>query len=321
VQVALVKAGSLDSKVRFLGNVQSAMSTPIAAAVAGTVDKVLVREGQSVAQGELMLEIDSRRIRADLKSAEALIQRSTAQLAQARRQAERIKSSSAALSEPERERYRLDVAVLEAQLASEQATAQRVRVDLSHHRITAPFHGVLKSRLVNPGAWVKEGDSVVELVSTEEMEVLVDIPFETGRGIREGAEARFLSGDLSVKARVAGIVPALDPSTRTMRLRLVLAEGLETPAWLIPGLPVDVELQSAIDGDGVLVPRDAVIRGPVESRVVKVENGSGTPIPVRLLGSTADSALVSGEGLVVGDQVMTRGNERYRPGTPVLIEE
>jgi hypothetical protein len=69
------------------------------------------------------------------------------------------------------------------------------------------------------------------------------------------------------------------------------------------------------------VPRDAVIRGPVENRVVKVENGSGTPVSVQLLGATAEDALVRGEGLVVGDQVMTRGNERYRPGTPVVIEK
>jgi RND family efflux transporter MFP subunit len=320
VQVAVARAGTLDSKLRFLGNVRSSLSTPIAAAVDGTAWKVEVREGQSVAEGALMVLLDPRRARADLKSAEALIQKTEAQLAQARRQAERIKSSGAALSEPERERYRLDVAVLEAELSSQKAAAQRVRVDLDHHRITAPFSGVVQARLVNPGAWVKAGDSVVELVSTEEIEVLVDVPFETGRAVHSGDAARFFSDTQSSPAVIAGVVPALDPNTRTMRLRVEPADEEATPDWLLPGLPVDVELSVAVTGDGLLVPRDAVIRGPVESRVIKVEGGTGAPIPVEILGASAEQVMVRGEGLAGGDQVMTRGNERYRPGTPVTVE-
>jgi RND family efflux transporter MFP subunit len=321
VQVAKVRTGKLDSQARFLGNVRSAMSTPIAAAVAGTVDKVHVREGEHVKKDQLMLEMDARRIRADLKAAEALIRKTKAQLAQARRQAERIKESGAALSEPEREGYRLQVSVLEAQQASEEAAAQRVRVDLSHHRIAAPFAGVLKSRLVNPGAWVRAGDPVVELVSTEEIEVLVEVPFESGQAIQPGDAATFFAVDRSVKAQVAGVVPALDSETRTMKLRLVVAEGVEPPKWLLPGLALDVELARVIQGDGVLVPRDAVIRGPVKSRVIKVSDGVGVVVPVVVLGSTEKEALVRGEGLVAGDVVMTRGNERYRPGTPINIEQ
>lgn len=321
VEVATVRVGRLDSKLRFLGNVQSAMSTPIAAAVAGTVDTVSVRAGQAVAKGALMIELDARRIRADLNAAQALAQRTEAQLAQARRQSERIRDSGASLSAPERERFQLDVAVLEAQLASERAAAQRVRVDLSQHRISAPFAGVLKARLVNPGAWVKAGDPVAELVSTEELEVLVDVPLEAGQGIRPGDSARFLRAGKSAAATVAGVVPALDASTRTMRLRLEIADGVVAPSWLIPGLAVDVELRAVVEGEGVLVPRDAVIRGPVENRVIVVRGGAGVPVSVELLGATAEEALVYAEGIAAGDQVMTRGNERYRPGSPVIIEQ
>jgi RND family efflux transporter MFP subunit len=320
VKVAIARAGSLDSKVRFFGNVESALSTPIAAALAGTVDSVSVREGDAVAKGAVMLQLDARRTRADVRAAEALSKRSAAQLEQARRQAERVNKSSAALSAPERERYSLDVAVLEAQLAGEQATAQRVRVDLSRHRIEAPFSGVVKSRAVNPGAWVKAGDTVIELVSIKELQILVDIPFESGRGLNVGAPANILSGEFSAEAIIAGIVPALDASTRAMRIRVELADGVSPPAWLVPGLPVNVEFNLTLSGAGVLLPRDALIRGAVGTRIVKVVDGIGQPTPVQLLGATADEVLVQGEGLVAGDSVMTRGNERYRPGTKVIVE-
>ena len=189
VKVAKAREGSLDSQVRFFGNVESALSTPVAAALAGRVETVTVREGDPVAKGAVMIELDDRRARADVGAAEASSQRTSAQLEQARRQAARISKTSAALSEPERERYRLDVAILEAQLAGEKAAAQRVRVDLSQHRIRAAFAGIVKSRMVNPGAWVKAGDPVIELISTEELQVVVDVPFESGRGLKVGAEA------------------------------------------------------------------------------------------------------------------------------------
>jgi len=320
VKVAKARAGSLDSKVRFFGNVESALSTPIAAALAGTVDSVSVREGDSVSKGTVMIELDARRARAEVKAAEAIAKKSSVQLAQARKQAARVSKSAAALSAPERERYELDVAVLEAQLAGEQATAQRIRVDLSHHRIAAAFSGVVKARLVNPGAWVKAGDTVIELISTEELQVMVDVPFESGRGLTVGTPANILSGELSADAVIAGLVPALDASTRTMRIRVELAKSVAPPAWLVPGLPVDVELNLTLGGSGVLLPRDALIRGAVGTRVVKVVDGTGVPMPVQLLGATADEVLVKGDGLVVGDAVMTRGNERYRPGTQVIVE-
>ncbi len=320
VKVALAREGSLDSKVRFFGNVESALSTPVAAALAGRVDSVAVREGDSVAKGAVMIQLDSRRAKADVSVAEALSKRTSAQLEQARKQAARISKSSAALSEPERERYRLDVAILEAQLAGEKAAAQRVLVDLSQHRIRAAFAGVVKSRMVNPGAWVKAGDTVIELISTEELQVIVDVPFESGRGLKVGAEATILNGDQGAASVIAGVVPALDANTRTMRIRVEVKEGTTPPEWLVPGLPVDVEVNLQLAGVGVLLPRDALIRGAVGTRVVKVVDGLGVPTPVQLLGATADEVLVRGEGLVAGDSVMTRGNERYRPGTQVIVE-
>lgn len=149
---------------------------------------------------------------------------------------------------------------------------------------------------------------------------MVDVPFESGRGLAAGEAATILSGSLAAQAVIAGVVPALDASTRTMRIRVELAAEGAPPAWLVPGLPVDVELPVQLDGAGVLLPRDALILGAVGNRVVKVVDGAGVPIPVQLLGATADEVLVQGDGLVAGDAVMTRGNERYRPGTRVIVE-
>jgi RND family efflux transporter MFP subunit len=319
VEVATARKGSLSAQTSYLGNTKSALTTPLAAAAAGTVDEVKVRAGDSVARGDLLIQLDPRVARADLQAAEAVVQRTAAELEQAKRQLERIARSKAALSAPEKENFALQVATKQAQLASDQAAAQRARVMLGKHRVTAPFDGVIKDRLVNPGGWVNIGDNVLELVSTADLEVLVDVPYEAGRAVQTGTRASIVAAGQAAEAVVAGVVPALDESTRAMRVRVVTAG--EPPPWLVPGMAVDVRLDVTISGNGVLVPRDAVVQGPVKSRVVKVADGVGQPISVEILGKSKDELLVRGDGLKAGDTVMTRGNERYRPGTPVNAEK
>lgn len=317
VRVAVAEAGDLATVASYLGRAESSMATPLAAAVAGRVRSVEVREGQSAKRGQLLVALDSRSVRARVMAAESVVKRTEAQLAQARRQADRIKETKAALSAPERERFLLEVDTLSAQLAGDQAELQRVRVELADHRITAPFDGVVAARHVDPGAWVNPGDAVVDLVAAADVQVMLDVPFEVGRQVEVGLEAELQSSAGKAAAVVVGVVPALDESSRMMRLRL---EPKERPEWLMPGLPVDVQLPIEVEGEGVLVPRDAVVRGPVGDRVVVIRDGVGVPVDIQVVGSSVGKALVRGEGLKPGDKVITRGNERYRPGSPLEIE-
>jgi hypothetical protein len=69
--------------------------------------------------------------------------------------------------------------------------------------------------------------------------------------------------------------------------------------------------------NAVIVPRDALVLGAIDTRVVVVVDGVAESIAVDVLASTADEAIVVGEGLSVGAVVVTRGNERLRPGQSV----
>jgi multidrug efflux pump subunit AcrA (membrane-fusion protein) len=88
---------------------------------------------------------------------------------------------------------------------------------------------------------------------------------------------------------------------------------------MLPGASLDVEFSIVRDEEGVVVPRDALVYGAVGVRVVRVEDGKATPVGVEVIATVDDQALVRGEGLAAGDSVVTRGNERLRPGQDVQI--
>jgi RND family efflux transporter MFP subunit len=318
VEVGAVTSGSLAQDFAFLGQVQPAHSAELAAAVAGHVERVTAREGDRVEKGQVLVALDLRKARATLSSLRARSRGIETELAQARRQAERVeKLGFPTVSEPERERFLVAVDTLEAQLATQKAEIDRAAVELLHHTLRAPFAGVVRSRMVDPGAWVGVGQPVLSLVSLEDVEVHVDVSAEIGARLEGGGRAILLAPAGRAEAVIAGLVPALDEKTRTMRVRLLPEER---PAWLLAGMQIDVEFAVTLSGDGVMVPRDALVHGAVGTRVIAVRDDQGVPVDVEVLATSGGAALVRGD-LSPGERVVTRGNERLRPGQPLSVTD
>lgn len=319
VAVATVEDGALTDHWTFLGRVEAAQSAALAAAVPGPVLAVNVREGDRVSRGQPVLTIDSAPIRADLGTARAREEGMAAEAAVAERQLARVAEVQyPTISTLEKERFELAAAKTIAALATLRAEIRRLEIELARHTLQAPFAGVVSARHVDPGAWVSVGQPVLALLSLDELEIHVEVSAELGRRVEVGQKVT-LRGPTPVSATVAGVVGALGSETRTMPVRLVPAER---PAWLIAGMPVDVEFSVPLGGDGqgtVLVPRDALIRGPVNSRVMKLDHGKARAVNIEIIATAENRALVRGDGLRPGDKVVVRGNERLRPDQPVDV--
>ncbi len=78
------------------------------------------------------------------------------------------------------------------------------------------------------------------------------------------------------------------------------------------------------EGEGVLVPRDALVEGIAQTRVVLLDDTTARPIEVDVLERGVTEARVRPQGdaeLAAGTRVVTRGNERLRPGQTVQVVE
>lgn len=317
VAVAPVRRGSLADTWRYLGEVSALERAELAAGAAGTVVAVTRREGERVNAGELIAEVDPKLALAEFEVARARAEQIREEHAQAQRTLNRVSQvKSGVLAPNEIEASESDVRRLAAAL--EAAVADRVvaYARLERHRVRAQFDGVVARRYVDPGDWVDPGTGVVDMVSSGSVEVRVDAPLQLARQVQPG-QAVEISVTPPVAATVAGVVPALDPISRTAVVRIV--PPADTPG-LVAGTAVPVAFSVQHEG-GLVVPRDAVVVGAVDERVFKIVEGSAQSVTIRTVASNADHVLVEAEGLGDSDVVVVRGNERLRPGQPVRIDE
>jgi RND family efflux transporter MFP subunit len=318
VAVATVQSQRLSVQHSFVGEVVANSDASLSTAESGRVRKVHVVEGDVVKQGQLLLELDDRLARAELFEARANKQEASVAQQQASREAERYqkleRESVVSALEASRE---VDEAARLAAVNEEAEATIKVRGERVHrHRIVAPFDGTVARRLVDPGDHLSAGQPALQLVTAEHLELLVRVPESTLDALPTLSKLEVTSNGRRVEAELRGVVDALDPATRTALLRAV-PKG--RPPWLRAGSSVRVHFTVEESG-GWVVPRDALVHGIAGVRAMRISDGKVEPVALEIMAKTSDQALVSGE-LSVGDRIVTRGNERLRPGQAVEIQE
>lgn len=319
VAVGVSEAGPLLVRHRLTGRTAASQEATLAAGANGAVRRVLVRVGDRVQAGDLLFEVDPGIARADLAAAQALAATAAEEEAQAARDAARVRVAGPdAVPANQIEQAQSRAEQLARRQAELSARVRQTRSRLAQQIVRAPFAGQVVQRLADPGDWVSAGTPVLQLVSMDDVEVHAAVdPLLLAR-LSEGQAATLRFAGESLPARVAGVVRVIDSATGTAPLRVV-PEGSERPLWLLPGRFLDVEIELPEDG-GVVVPRDALAYGVRGARVVLVVDGVAQVVPVEVVVQSAERALVRGEGLTPGQQVVTRGNERLRPGETVTVD-
>lgn len=316
VKVAPVQGGTVRRNWRFAGEVRASARSELAAGVEGAVWRVTVREGDGIRRGRLLVQVDDRLPRARVEVAEAEVQRAQQNLEQAKVELRRLNQLREGIVPAiELDRARTTRSVAKADLRRARANLTEAKAQLALTAVRAPFDGAVVRRLVDRGDWVKVGDPVMEVVRTEDPEVQVDASSDVLSQLapKDAAVGR-QPGRRPVPLQVLGVVPALDPIRRTARIRLGVAEGDHD---LVPGAPIDVQFDLAVRRAGVVVPRDALLVSPSETRVARVVDGTAELFPVEVLVRSSSVALVRSDTLQVGDLVVVQGNERLRPGQSV----
>lgn len=322
VEVGQARDGGLSDRWTFLGDVRATRRAELGAGAEGEVLEVAAREGDRVEVGAVLLKIDGTLAQARVAAAKASRKETLEELEQAKRDRQRAEALGVdILAEAEIEQDVTRANTLATRSRRLSAAEREAKALLSRHQIMAPFTGVVAARHVDPGDWVQPGDRILDLVDDTTVEVIVEGSAELVRRIERGAIATLREptddGEAGeVTAEIVGVVRALDPVTRTAKVRLV---PKDTARWLLPGSSVDVVFSIDRNDPGVVVPRDALVYGAVDVRVIKVEDGKAAPVLVQVVATADAEALVRGDGLSVGDQVVTKGNERLRPGQALAI--
>jgi len=326
----------LNQTMPVLGRFVTRQSGPVAALVSGPVADVLVDVGDRADKGDVLVRLSTdvtvgiRNLRkAELSEKKAALGTAEAQLTQAKQDLARLESlkKSPAFSQASYDGKRADVARLQSIVAEANASIVRAEanlelaeLDIRRSEIRAPYSGVVVARQAVAGAYVTTGAPVVSLVNDEDMEIEVDVPSDRLSGLVPGRAVRSrLDSGRNVMAVVRTVIPTENALTRTRPVRFTPQIAGDGPAQFATDQSVTVMVPVGQQRDIVSVHKDALIARGTEYVVYVVEDGKAQVRQIEI-GEAVGPRLEVLSGLAPGDLVVTRGNERLRPGDAVEYE-
>jgi len=220
------------------------------------------------------------------------------------------------------------IAQAAARVSAQEAAVARLEDELESHTVRAPFDGVVVAERTEEGEWLSTGDPVVDLTSLGEVEVRVGVVEDQVGALVVGGRALVSVAAFpgrEFEARVHTIVPRGDERTRTFPVDVRVANPANDGTHpLKPGMFARVSLEIGSPKPALLVPKDALVLGGPAPIVYVVQAGAEgaaatvRPVPVQT-GVALDGRIAVEAELQPGDLVVTRGNERLRPGQEVVV--
>lgn len=334
VSVDSVVTQEFTQTVPILGRLVAKQSGTVASRTSGAVEEILVRVGDRVTKGQLIAVVDSEPLKlqkrlAEVQRAEAETRIATAraQLALASQEVKRLSTlessaavSKAALDDANQEQKIAFAKVREAEAAmnSSEASIRVADLELGYADITAPFDGTVTAKLTEVGSYLQRGQSVVQLISDQRLELEADIPGNRLSGLTDGRKINISFEDGSQhSATVRAIVPEENPKTRTRRVRFDL-DLAPRALTLAVQQSVTLHVPAGASRQITSVHKDAIIRQGPGSIVYVVEDNTARLRPVEI-GAAIGPRLEVLHGLEVGERVVVRGNERLIPDQTVLV--
>lgn len=310
-----------------LGTVQALNTVTVNPQVAGQLMSINFTEGGSVKKGQVLAQIDPRTFQASYDQAVSKRNQDQSLLATARSNYQRSQDPkySQYVSKMDQDTQRNTVAQYQAAVAADDAAIRDARVQLDYTQIRSPIDGLAGIRAVDPGNVVGTGTAIVTLTQLHPINVMFSLPEQNLDMVRRAAR-----GGLPLQVTALDRVDAhpiasggvlkvidnqIDTTTGTFRLKSQFGND-ENALW--PGQFVNVQLLvSTVDG-GLVIPAQAVQRGPDGDYVYQVQGDSTVKMqPVVVAGEVGDSHVMIGSGLKVGDRVVTEGQFRLKPGSKV----
>ena len=308
VEVAAVEQRSLALSSSAVGSLRANESVMLRPEASGRIVALPFREGQPVARGAVLVELDSAIQRAELMQAQANL--SLAQ-SNAKRADELFGKAFVA------ERGRDEAA---AGLKAAEATVALAEARLARMTIRAPFAGTVGIRSVSVGDFVKDGQDLVNIEDIDRLKVDFRLPEADAPRLAVGQPVTLDSDSVPGRrfaAKVSAIDPQVDAAGRSIRVRAALAN----PGKLLrPGMFVRVGLEFGAREGVLLVPEGALVPFGSDQFVFRVDTQGEASKAARVrveTGVRRDGLVEIRSGLAAGDRVVVAGQLKIRDGAAV----
>ncbi|SDR62789.1 membrane fusion protein, multidrug efflux system [Rhizobiales bacterium GAS113] len=327
VTIASVVSADFPVYLTGLGTVQPYTTVTVRSRVDGEVIKVGFKQGQMVKEGDLLVQIDPRPYQAALEQAQAKKAQDEATLKDAQLNLQRYNSLARQdfASRQQLDTQQATVDQLTAQIKGDQAVIDNAQTQVGYTTIRSPLTGKTGFRLVDPGNIVHASDTtgIVSIVKLQPISVVFTAPEEQvpdiNKALADGAvPVTAMSSDgtktLS-QGRLALVDNAVDQASGTIRMKATF-ENKDNVLW--PGLSVRTRLLIDTVKQAVIVPNDAIERGPDGLYAFVVDDTNKVSVRAIKVGDQGANRSVILDGLSPGDKVVVAGQYRLQAG--VLVQ-
>ena len=330
VRVVQVLQQDVPRYINGIGAVLSLHSVIIRPQIDGILTDIRVKEGQTVNAGDLLATLDDRSIKASLDQARAQLGQNQAQLQVALVDLKRYQLLSVdnGVSRQTLDQQQALVNQLKASAQGDQATIAAAQVQLSYTQIQSPVSGRVGIRAVDAGNFLRVSDAqgLFSVTQIDPIAVEFSLPQQQLPLLHEllmaeqPARVKAFIGNADNSAaplgegRLSLIDNQVSATTGTIKAKAQFDNPTQS---LWPGQLVNVEIQTGLQRDALVVPPQVVQRGLDNYFVYRVSGDKVETVPVQLTFQDTELSIIT--GVNPGDALVSDGQSRLKPGSRVEI--
>ncbi|WP_159021243.1 efflux RND transporter periplasmic adaptor subunit [Formosa sp. L2A11] len=306
VEVLKVKNDSVLNTISLSGNVEANTTIRLGFMVAGKINYIAINEGESIKKGALLASLDDSDYQIGLKAANGKLLEVQDKYNRLKIMHERNSLSDA------------DFVQVKAGLQQAEANQEINTKNIYHSKIYAPISGVLLKKGVSKGEVIDKGMPVFGLGDIDRVKINAAVPGDEINLIKlkQDAEVTIYALDSIFKGKVIEVGLAAEAKTRTYNAKI----EIDNPNHqILPGMIAQIEINSDLEQQKLLVPGQAILKDTDNKAYVFVVDQATNKVFKRdiSIGKLHKNNIEITSGLKEGETIVTSGVQKLTDGTLV----
>ena len=280
------------------GQVTALSSIFVRAAVSGTVVGKMAEEGQSVAAGDILAQLDATQQQAVVRQAQSALAQGLLVQAQAGSDYAHLRDLGPVAARVKVEDAQRALARAAQSVESLRAALDQAQIQSDRYTIRAPLSGVIMQRNADPGQFIEPALSIFTLsdLSSLRIETNLDEAYATQIATGQKAILQLVGTTGTQEGTVSFVSPRVDPATGGLQVKITPDAGLKAPVGLTVTANIIIEDRPL----ALTIPRSAMVAGPA---VFVLVAGHAVKTAVEVIDWPAARLIVT-KGLSAGDAVI-----------------
>ncbi len=302
------------------GKVEAAKSTNISTRMMGYVDKIYVKVGDKVREGQLLISVNNADVSAKLAQVNAHIAEATAAFTNAKKDFNRytalFKENSA--SQKELDDITANYTMAKARLESAKQMKNEVNAQIGYANIRAPFNGVVTNKFINAGDMANPGMPLLEVESPVKYQIMAMVPESEIIEIKNGTAVtvQVKSVDKMITGKVTEVSTSSKNTGGQFPVKVILDES-DTQIRSGMYATVQFPIAKSTTSSAIMIPVDAIIKNGQLTGIYTVSQSNTALLRWVRLGRTFGDKVEVLSGLTADEQFIVSAEGKLYNGAKI----